>query len=127
VLLLLSVACGSDPLGGANLPAPSPPPDVTGDWSGQVEESGGGTAALSLSLVQQEHAVTGSFTLALPDGTTSGTGQISGSITGTKLEFNFVSPASSCPATAEVGPSTMSGGFLCSGVSAQFRLTRQAQ
>jgi hypothetical protein len=123
LLVLLSAGCGSKP-SSSNVPSPSPLLDVTGTWAGQVQESGGASAALTLRLQQQDHAVTGDFTIALSDGA-SGTGQISGSITGAKFEFTFVSPESTCPATAGVGQSTMTGSFLCSGVTAQFTLTRQ--
>lgn len=81
--LLLAAGCSS------NSTSPSPPPlNVTGTWVGTVTFEGI-SARMTWVLTQTGPNVTGPATVAIPDGTVLLNGALTGTLTGTSLDYTI--------------------------------------
>jgi hypothetical protein len=119
-LVLTASACGG---GGTD---PSPSVDVTGRWIGTASDSSG-AGEMAWEVQQTGDSFAGTMTLT--DGATGykGRGDVSGTVSGSKIEFSIIIPldgfdepwaacAASVSGTAQVGSTSLTGSYTGSNV-----------
>lgn len=120
-LLAMSSACDKSST------APSPPPDLTGTWSGLLGQQGS-TSALRLTWVATHtgNIVSGIATLVKPAVNVQGRGVMTGRLDGDRLLITFAVPPDSIPgfASCEItgfGNATTTSDIIAGTIALTFR------
>ena len=85
--LCLAAACGGGGGGGSSC---ENPPDLTGPWSGVINDSRAGGGTLTVTFNQTDCALGGGWQTAFANPSSNGNGNLSGSADGTAVSFTLI-------------------------------------
>lgn len=113
-------ACGGGGSSASGSPAapssPSTSVNLTGTWSGTASDSSG-PGRMTWQLTQSGSAISGTFTMADDAQSVSGSGTVSGTVSGAAIQFSLSVPAGGFDGKYAACSSTVSGSGSATGSS----------